>query len=109
MFRRIFRYPTEVRFDDMITVEEGEFAGCFDPDLSPFYQLTPIRHERAQHMMGKRQSGPTLYLAYLASQSRLVTPSLNFPVLENLPKHVPREMRFGRAIEVARWSMGRGR
>jgi hypothetical protein len=50
-----------------------------------------------------------LYLAYLASQSRHVTPSLNLPDLENLPMQVPMEMRLGRATEVARWSIGRGR
>ena len=51
----------------------------------------------------------TLYLAYFASQSRHVIPSLNLPVLLNLPKHVPSETRFGRATEVASASMARGR
>lgn len=44
----------------------------------------------------------TLYFAYFASQSKLVIVNLNFPDLLNFPKHVPREIKFGREIEVAR-------
>ena len=50
-----------------------------------------------------------MYLAYFANQSKEVTPNLNFPVFENLPKHVPSDMRLERATDVARWSMATGR
>jgi hypothetical protein len=33
MFRRVFRYPTEMGFDDVIAVKERELSGWFDPDL----------------------------------------------------------------------------
>lgn len=41
--------------------------------------------------------------------SRAVMCSLNFPVLVNFPRQVPRERRFGRAIEVARLAIERRR
>jgi hypothetical protein len=51
----------------------------------------------------------TLYLAYFANQSNEVIPNLNLPVFENLPKHVPRDIKFDRATEVARCSIATGR
>jgi hypothetical protein len=51
----------------------------------------------------------TLYFAYLANQSRLVTPNLNFPVLLNFPMQVPIEMRLGLAIDVAKCMVFTGR
>lgn len=43
----------------------------------------------------------TLYWANREIQSRAVTCNLNFPVFENFPKHVPKEINFSLGIEVA--------
>jgi len=74
------------------------------PKISP---SSRVPHD-ADLLAGGRERR-TLYLAYFASQSSDVIPSLNFPVLENLPKHVPREIRLDRATEVARCSIATGR
>ena len=46
-----------------------------------------------------------MYFAYFASHSSDVTCSLNFRVLLNLPKQVPKLHKFGRAMLVACFMM----
>ena len=126
VLRRVLRYSSQVRFDDVVAVQERQLSGLLDPHLqvspAPLGPARPSAHRRepssalsaallpagtksealSAARMIELDHQLTLYLAYCAIQSRHVTPNLNLPDLENLPKHVPMETRFGRAIDVAR-------
>ena len=69
--------------------------------------LVSLTPRRADGLNGLERR--TLYFAYFANQSNEVIPSLNLPVFENLPKHVPRDIKFDRATEVAKCSIATGR
>lgn len=95
MFGRIFRYPSQMRFHYMISVQIRHFSIRFDPDLS---DQACIESHIGQQPKSKSR---TLYFANFANQSKAVMCNLNFPLLLNLPKHVPNEIKFGLAIEIA--------
>src|SRR5687767_7011188 len=87
MFRRVFRYPTEMSFDDVIAVKKRELSGWFDPDLRDVVSVN--ESGKVMEVQAIVSTSPeidsitssditkrTLYFAYLANQSRLVTPNL---------------------------------
>jgi hypothetical protein len=91
MFRRILRYSTKMRFDDVIAVKEGHFTIGFYPDLKCYQRCIQV----------DKISQSTLNFAYCANQSSALTCNMNLPLLVNLPKQVPSEIRFGLATEIA--------
>jgi hypothetical protein len=76
----------------MVAVQKWHFPVGFYPNLESLSRVSGI------------QKGVflTLYFAYCARKSKADICSLNFPLLLNLPKHVPAVMRLGRATDSAK-------